>query len=627
MFDLNNYNEDQRKLVETIDRPVRALASAGSGKTYALIGRNLYMLNNGVSPDRIMNCTLTVKAGNEIYDRLKNEISVYEAKKVTIGTTHSILLRILKQELPLVDDNYDGFYPMKIWQREKLIKESFTSLFDKSSVGINISILDKAISSAKNKLLTPEALHNFLAKKKQKDKLWIAKGYKIYENLKREKAIIDFDDMIYMTYHLLRSNPDVLSRWQDEWDYINVDEFQDSNSSQFLALKLLADKHKRICFVGDIQQSLYGFSNAEPSISLNLHKHYPTIVDVRLKTTYRCMSNIVEYANKFSKIMKQPATISVKEGGNVQYLGHFDNDTEEAKEVVSNIKDLILKEHNEPKSIYVLYRMNKMSASFETALAKNDIPFVVEGGKSFFDRREIVDIISYLRIAKNPIDTIGAYKIVFNRPNRFISKGTVKDWENTRDFYENSLEALNSRYEPNDVNDKMLNFYYQLKTIETMKYKNVAELIEIILRVTKYREWYTILLSAREKEEQTAVEGNMSAIEQLSYIAKDFKSIKGFLIHIDFLKKKIEDNKRNKNAVKLMTVHKSKGLEARTVFLTGMSNGILPHERGTLAEERCIAYVGITRAKENLFLSGLASYGKEILTESDFLVELGFMED
>lgn len=617
-MELKNYNEGQKKLILNKDGIVRCQASAGSGKTYALIGRIQNMLESGINPNKIMCCTFTKTAGEEIKERLKKACPFVDIDSITIGTIHSIMYSILRKELKNVDDD---FQKIKLLMGVKHL-QFFEKIYIDSGLGRkngkNEKEALKIISTLKYNKITPDKFNYMINNNNDIPFDWVYELYSEYEESKRKNSYIDFDDMIFRTYEILRDNKEILSKYQDKWDYIHVDEFQDTNRLQYDILKMLVEKNNNLCVVGDTRQSLYRFQGAEPEIMENMHNDFISITDIELNVTYRCCNKIVDKSNLLSRLMGNKDSKSIKKGGEVIYLGQFLDKGQESYEVAKKCKELIESEC-EPKDIKILCRLNSQSGIFEESLQELKLPYVVVGGSSFWEKREIKDILNYLRIVKNPDNSDFAWRSILNRPARFLTKSFVSQWENFCHLGQGRLDSLLSNYESRKHAEKARDLYYQINSLLNVKNVSVGKLIRYILNVTGYKKWFT---GQQIDSGDDVKSDNLSALIQLAQIGDKFYSITDFINHIDKLNKKAKEKQKEKNAIQLMTIHKSKGLEAKNVFIISCNDKILPHKESKVDHERNLMYVAITRAINKVFLSSITGKGTRIYQPSEFLTEL-----
>ena len=627
MFELDSLNDEQKSVVLANSGVVCCTATAGSGKTYAMTKKVAYLISIGVKPDKILCFTFTKKAGTELGDRLKNLLSREDSSLITVGTMHSVFYSVIRKERMLLNPIYSNMKIVLEWQQKKLMKDAYDSVVSViGKSGKNPFVAYASISKAKNELLSPEQLRNYLIASKQEHLLWISAVYDKYETAKKKEGLIDFDDMLTMAYDLLCVDT-VRAKWQKRWDYIMVDEFQDTNTAQARMVKILAEKAKLLFIIGDKNQAIYSFRGARPDYIEEIEKHYPDVVKMSLSTTYRCRENIVAKANMLTEVMGGVKSVAVKPGGDVQYLGHFDTSDSEAEAIVDEISHLFRVHHVRPEEIKIIYRTNVQSRAIEESLCAAKIPYVVFGDDSFYDQKEVKDMIAYLKIVSNPNTAKESYVRILNKPPRKLGSVFAEEWNiqsmNGRDCFESLCYRYKSSYTESCARD----LYRQIRAIVSYSKScpNVGDLIIKIRKETGYDDW---LESDVENVDinRDAAQRKIDILDELCINASKFPTIDSFLAHVELVSSRKEKN-ANKS-VNVMTVHKSKGLEARVVFVAGVSNGLMPHYQGNENEEMRLFYVAITRAKEKLFLSGYAEKNaNDVMNESWFLKTIKVIGD
>lgn len=618
----NQLSEKQFKAVKAVNGAVACTSAAGSGKTFVLTNRIVYMIQKaGINPKEILAFTFTKKTGNELQERLEKMLGG-KAADLTVGTIHSVFFRILREEYPTFYPEYHKMQVVMGWKQKKLIKEAFK----KAEVGDptmykNPNIALANIGLAKSELMSPTALERFLYENEQDRKLWIIQVYKLYERLKRKEVMLDFDDMLFWVWNLFRDYPDVKKRWQGQWNYVLVDEFQDTNTAQYEVIKMLVEPHNNLFIVGDERQSIYGFRGARADYIRNFSQEFGSAKTVELDLTYRCRQEIVNVSNKLGKIMGTEPAISHKSGGVVEYLGHYADEDEEADIVAGEIKQMIV-DGREPKDFKVLYRTNAQSRALEEHMVKMEIPYLVKSGFSFFDRKEVKDMICYLRVIENPDSDEEAYERIINRPNRFLGKAFVRQWKQQNSNGSNCLDTLKTgRWNRKYMRENAHKLHNQITRIIgeiSRGDMSVGEMVSLIRQGVKYDEWMIENEGEMESEEYAHLLDNLNELVEVGH---RFDSIKKFLQYVSLIKDQSSKDK-NANAVQLMTIHKSKGLEAPVVFVVGVSQGVLPHERSETPEERRLMYVAVTRAADEVYLSGFSERFNTHLPPSKFLEEM-----
>lgn len=637
---LNDLNKMQKEAVLQTEGPVLILAGAGSGKTKTLTHRIAYLVKEKkISPYNILAVTFTNKAASEMSSRVarllisvnskSDQISPIRpigligesgAKLPWMGTFHSICVKILRREIHQLGFK-SAFTIYDESDSLSLIKKCMKDLaVDPKSY--NPHAIKSFISGAKNELLDPDEYENYSESYFQQI---VAKVYHEYQrHLKRANAL-DFDDLLMITVNLFKKYPEVLGRYQNLFKYILIDEYQDTNTAQYQLVKLLAARNQNICVVGDDYQSIYSFRGANFKNILNFEKHYPKAKVVKLEQNYRSTKTILEAANKIIKqnINRTDKTLWTENVGGAPITVYEASDqNNEVEFIVNEIKSLTMKNSKSqtpnPKQIQnpnvrnskqfnnfvILYRTNAQSRAIEETLLNYNIPYRIIGGVRFYERKEIKDIIAYLRLIANPQDEVSLERII-NIPPRGIGAKTLAQISNTKHQIPNNNQI---------PNPKVKNFYNVIERlrVESGKWK-VDELIDVICEVTGYKKY---LLSDPELGE-----GRWENVEELKSVAQKYDKpaslasrrsgpaggLEDFLAEVSLISD-IDNYNQNAEAITLMTLHNAKGLEFPVVFMVGMEEGLFPHSRSTmepadLEEERRLAYVGITRAKERLYLT------------------------
>ena len=594
-MDLSTLNDKQKEAVQWGNGPLLVLAGAGSGKTRVLTTRLAYLVNEkGVNPYNILAITFTNKAAKEMKERSYKMLGS-SAYQMQISTFHSL-------GLLLVRENY-----------EKLgFDKNFTILDSDDSLTIIKKILKdmnldpkvynprairNKISSAKNELMDSNYYSRFANSEYEEIVLSVFRKYeeKVFKN-----NSVDFDDLLLLPIKLFKKYPEVLKKYQERFKYILVDEYQDTNEAQYILIKMLSEKYKNICVVGDLDQSIYGFRGANFRNILNFEKDYPEAKVILLEENYRSTGNILNVANDIIKHNKQRKEKNLwtrnDNGPKIRYHRAYD-EKDEAYYVMEEIKKLIIS--GEDKSnIAVLYRTNAQSRNMEEALLRENIPYKVVGSFYFYNRKEIKDLISYLKLIYNSNDDVSLMRVI-NVPKRQIGPKTIEN------LATKALEKGVSLYEAID-SGKELEFK---KLIERLKKESenisLTELTELILVETGIRKE---LESSKTLEAEVRLEN----LEEFKSITKNFEenngviSLEEFLLEISLVSD-IEEHKNNNDVVTLMTVHSAKGLEFDHVFLIGLEEGLFPHSNcldssDEIEEERRLCYVAVTRAKKTLTL-------------------------
>ncbi len=635
MINFTQLNDMQQKAVLQIDGPVLILAGAGSGKTGALTVRIAHMIEQGIRPWNILAITFTNKAAKEMRERI-NKLIGENANDVWVSTFHSTCVRILRSEIHHMDfDNHFSIYDAD--DQEKLMRECFKKL--------NISLTDKEysvksaiarISKQKEELIS---WTDYAAKIDKNDfkEVQTAKIYQIYQSMLKENNALDFDDLIYKTVLLFQQHPEVLEKYQNRFQYIMVDEYQDTNTAQYILIKMLAKGHNNICVVGDDDQSIYGWRGANIRNILDFEKDFEKAKVIKLEQNYRSTKTILEAANSVihNNITRKDKSLWTKnEIGNVIHIYKAENEYDESRFVSEKIEELKRngKSYNE---MAVLYRTNVQSRTIEDQLVKKSIPYHLFGGVRFYERKEIKDIICYLKVLSNPADSIALFRII-NVPKRGIGDTSIEKVnhfaiENDMTFYE-ALSHLDEIPELKTRAKKFQDFYELIENLtKEAQQLSVMDLIDCILKRSGY-------LQALMNEGTDEALARIENIDEFINKAVEYEKqnpeggLSGFLEDIALVAD-IDSYEENDGNVALMTLHTAKGLEFNYVFIIGMEERIFPSYRSVMyggtkeiEEERRLCYVGITRAKQELFLSFAKSRMQHGITQyntpSRFLNEI-----
>lgn len=608
-------NDKQAEAVQTTDGPLLIMAGAGSGKTRVLTHRIAYLIDEKyVNPWNILAITFTNKAAREMRERA---IALNPATQDTlIATFHSMCVRILRREADYIGYNRN-FTIVDPGEQRTLMKRIIKQLNLDTKKWNERSILG-TISNAKNDLLDE------IAYEKQAGDMYtqvIAKCYKAYQEELRRSEAMDFDDLIMMTLRLFDQNKDVLAYYQQRYQYIHVDEYQDTNHAQYQLVKLLASRFKNICVVGDADQSIYGWRGADMQNILDFEKDYPQAKVVLLEENYRSTKKILQAANNVINHNKnrRPKKLWTQNDEGEQIVYHrANNEQEEAVFVASTIDNIVREQGKNFKDFAVLYRTNAQSRTIEEALLKSNIPYTMVGGTKFYSRKEIRDVIAYLNILANTSDNISFERIV-NEPKRGVGPGTLeKIWSFA---YEQNMSLLDasSNVMMSPLKGKAAQAVWDLANlILTLRSKldslTVTEITENLLDKTGY-------LEALQVQNTLESQARIENIEEFLSVTKNFDDNPEITVEgetgLDRLSRFLndlaliadtDDSATETAEVTLMTLHAAKGLEFPVVFLIGMEEGVFPLSRAIedadeLEEERRLAYVGITRAEQILFLT------------------------
>ena len=610
-------NDKQLEAVNHTEGPCLVLAGAGSGKTRVLTERIIKLIDDGVSPYNILAITFTNKAAKEMRVRVQNKIGDV-ADSIFIGTFHSFGLRILRE-------NYDAIgYSSNITildtdDTKSLIKRILKeNSFDPADYDIKHII--SRISSAKNDGISPLEFSKLFLN--EHDKV-IGLVYEKYLKLLKENNSVDFDDLLLKPVEIFKKRKDILEKYQERFRYILVDEYQDTNSIQYELCKMLAKKYNNIFVVGDANQSIYSWRNADYRNILNFEKDYKNAHVVLLEENYRSTNTILKAANSVIKNNNEGTKLnlwtSIGDGEKIEYI-RVEDEIKESSFVINKIKELVSEGYNY-SDFAVLYRTNAQSRTVEEAFVRNNIPYNIIGSYYFYNRKEIKDLIAYLNLIYNTNDSVSLERVI-NTPKRGIGTKTIDNIREKANMNDISLfDAIDS--------GKELEFKKLiLELIEDSKTMNLSDLIEDVLVKTGLRREYELDKSI---ESDTKVE-NLNEFKSLAVNFEDngIYDLSTFLENIMLVSDKgqyAEDD----NNVNIMTLHSAKGLEFNIVFILGMEEGIFPHSRSfesakELEEERRLCYVGITRAKKKLYLLSARTrtlYGRTSGTiESRFIKEI-----
>ena len=641
MLDLSKLNPEQLAAVKHTEGALLVLAGAGSGKTGVITYRIAHLiLDLKVPPDRILAVTFTNKASKEMKERVEHIVGRKHCKGIVLSTFHSLGVRVLKRDIERL-----GY------------KKNFSIYSTADQVGLVRQIVREVntepkkydaetiiwrISAAKNKLIPPE---QFVPSPSDDIDMMAALVYPRYQSALKAFNAIDFDDIIMLTAELLQHHPEVLKHWQDRFGYIMVDEYQDTNSSQYLLVNLLAAGCQNLCVVGDDDQSIYGWRGADVGNILDFEKDFKGCRTIKLEQNYRSTGNILEAANNLignNKVRKEKKLWTASGDGPLIDLCIVQDDEEEATSVVERIQLERFKKDTPYSDFAILYRTNAQSRAFEEQLRFEDIPYVLVGGTQFFERKEVKDSIGYLRVIANPLDEVALLRIV-NFPKRGIGDGTViriNQWslekecplfeafgrvaeiegitEGIRDkvqaFHQTVVDAAQGFAEGGGLAEKGKELFAKLG-IEEEIFRTIDDAKAARRKVENVEQVINSMAAYEERVPQATLGGFM---EKVSLMDEDRFSGKDKKDH-------------GKDAVTLMSLHSSKGLEFPFVFLVGMEDEILPHKRAiyedfTVDEERRLCYVGITRARQQLVMTRTLyrkKYGKlQERIASRFLEEL-----
>ena len=605
---LEGLNDKQYEAVINTEGPCLVIAGAGSGKTKVLTHKIAYLIGKkGVLPWNILAITFTNKAANEMKERIANLVGDV-AKDIWMGTFHSICVRILRRFIDRIGFD-SSFIIFDTSDQRTLVKSCIKSVGLDDKMFTDRSVLSE-ISNAKNEMLEPEQYAVKANGDFRKEK--IALVYELYQKRLRENNAIDFDDIINYTIKILSDNPDVLDYYSEKFKYVLVDEYQDTNKAQFTLVTMLASKNGNITVVGDNDQGIYSFRGADISNILNFERDFPGTKIIKLEQNYRCTGNILKAANaviKNNEVTYKKELWTENDVGNLPRVYSASNEYDEGTYIAEQIERLRREEYYKYSDFAVLYRMNTQSRAIEDILRRENIPYKIIGGLKFYERKEIKDIISYLRLIQNTSDNLSLKRII-NEPKRGIGKTSLDKIEEISNNTGISMYEIIEHAEQYGLNRVFLNSREFINSIEELRAKKDDMKISELIKETLKKSGYT---KALENENTIEAENRIENLDEFLTVAIEFEDESAENKLSDFLEgitlsSDIDNMEETEDTVTLMTLHSAKGLEFPVVFLVGMEEGIFPGyksigEPKELEEERRLCYVGITRAKENLFLT------------------------
>lgn len=636
---LDKLNERQKEAVLATEGPVLVLAGAGSGKTTVLVNRIAYMISEKhIRPWNILAITFTNKAAREMKDRIERLLGD-TAKDMWIGTFHSVCVRILRSCIDLLGYSRD-FVIYDTADTKTVMKECLRELdIDEKSFPVR-NVLS-IISNAKNDLMDAATFENVY--KSDYRMSIIAKIYYRYQTKLRKNNAVDFDDIILNTVKILSENPDVLSKYQDKFQYILVDEYQDTNNSQYLLINLLAQANRNLCVVGDDDQSIYKFRGANIGNILNFEDDYSDVQKITLDQNYRSTQNILDAANSVISNNKgrMGKSLWTSNGdGNKVFVYTGTNEYDEARYIARQIKKHF-DEQGSFSDCAILYRTNAQSRVIEEMLMRESVPYKVLSGLRFYDRKEIKDIIAYLRVVYNPNDDVSLARII-NEPKRKIGNATLEKARNIAREKETSLYDVISHADDypefKTAIKKLLGFSEIIKSL--IKLKDTVTIEDLTGRILNDTGYMPALVMEDTTESKTRIENLGEFISVITEFEKNEETgntLGEFLENISLVSD-IDGYDENEDSAVLMTIHSAKGLEFPIVFLSGLEEGLFPGMRSMesdddIEEERRLCYVAITRAKEQLYITKTISrtiHGKTMpTTASRFFREIPveYLED
>lgn len=604
---INGLNDKQKEAVLATDGPCLVIAGAGSGKTKVLTHKIAYDIESGIKPWNILAITFTNKAANEMKERIEKLIGD-AAKDLWMGTFHSVCVRILRRYIDRIGYKTD-FVIFDTSDQKTLIKECLKTLKVDDKIFTDRGVLSE-ISNGKNEMLEPKAYGVKYAGDFRKKT--IGEIYELYQRRLRENNAIDFDDIINFTIKILSENPDVLDYYTEKFKYILVDEYQDTNKAQFTLVSLLASKYGNVTAVGDNDQGIYSFRGADISNILNFERDFPGTRIIKLEQNYRCTGNILKAANaviKHNENKYDKKLWTENEEGHLPCIYCGEDEYDEGRYIVEQINHLKTEEYYKNSDFTILYRMNAQSRAIEDILMREGIPYKVIGGLKFYERKEIKDIIAYLRLIHNSADNLSLKRII-NEPKRGIGKTSIEQIQEISDKTGNSMYEIIRNAQEYGLTRVFSNSRDFIEQIEYLKSKKDELKISDLIKETLNKTGYT---KALENENSVEAETRIENLEEFLTVAIEFEeesadnTLAEFLENIT-LSSDIDGMEDQDNSITLMTLHSAKGLEFPVVFLVGMEEGIFPGyksigEPQALEEERRLFYVGITRAKQYLYLT------------------------
>ena len=607
---LTGLNSSQLQGVKTTEGPVLILAGAGSGKTRVITTRITYLLAQRVPPERVLAVTFTNKAANEMRERVGTMVPPAMGKALTISTFHALCVRLLRSGIERL-----GY------------KANFTIYTGSDQIGLLRQIIVR--KGGKEVKLDANAVLSLISRWKNKGIAVEANGDDLAADVAREyqrqlklRNACDFDDLLGLATRLLEENEDIRTQWQDRYHYLMVDEFQDTNRQQMDLMRYLAGPRKNVCVVGDDDQSIYGWRGADITNITGFERHFPEPTIIKLMENYRSQRPILETANaviRHNAGRREKQLIATKAGTEPVRLVSMPGDAEEAEFVINEIWTANTVHRRPWEDFAILFRANAQSRLFEEALRKQSIPYRILGGQSFFERREVKDILSYLNVAIQPGDDVNLLRIVNNPPRGLgdttIEMATEDSIAHQRSVFDSLADPEFARQFSARTQNALQRFTTQVRSWNAAVSRpgaGYAEIAESLIKETGYVEYLKRSCSSPEDElnRTSNVSEFIQSIHQHQQNART-KGLRNFLDSValddDFQRESEKDKAAKKPGVWLITLHASKGLEFPHVYLVGLEDGLLPHKRSieenTLDEERRLLYVGITRAKEKLTMT------------------------
>lgn len=614
-FDINSLNAAQREAVRTLNGPVLILAGAGTGKTRTVTCRIAHMLSKGVNPRGILALTFTNKAANEMADRVAGLVDRAAARQMTVCTFHSLCVRILRQDIGRL--GYKENFSIYTGSDQSGLIKRLIMEHGARQEKLEPAQVISAYSAVRNKGLTHKEIQDDL----------IARVAGAYQRELKAQNAVDFDDLLILTERLLRCYPDVHEKWNKRFSYITVDEFQDTNSLQMSLLRQLVGEEMNVCVVGDDDQSIYGWRGAQISNILEFESFFPNPTVIKLEENYRCTRQVLDCANALIRhnVGRRDKTLrTVKEGEYPVRLVAMPGADAEAEFLADEIDELHSRKRMAWECFAVLFRANAQSRVLEMALRERRIPYRMVGTKSFFDRREVKDLVSYLQIMDNPAADLHLLRVL-NTPPRGISANTAGlAIDSSRELHKSVWDTLLDEtflQECSTRSQASIQAFTELISRYREEFaageRDFADILSDMLMEMEYEAYISRSCKTEEERQQrqAAIDDVKSALRQFWHPGR---KLTDFLASLSLDDDRDEDDIESKSGVCLITMHAAKGLEFPHVYIVGVEQGVLPHSRsvdeGNMDEERRLFYVGITRAQERLTLTYCARrmrYGKE----------------
>ncbi len=621
MLNLSGLNPSQREAVTTLSGPLLVLAGAGTGKTRVITFRMANLIAHGIQPDRILSVTFTNKAAREMRERATTLIGGRMKRRPVVSTFHAWCVRVLREDIEALG------YPRQfaIYDRGDQESAARTALRDIriGDTAMKPGDLINRISRWKMQGVAAESAGEY----SESDFDFLASmGYRRYQKQLRASGAVDFDDLLLLTVQLFRDHPEILRKHQSRYDHVQIDEYQDTNGVQFSLIESLVREHRNLCVVGDDDQSIYGWRGAEVEHIINFGSHFSGTRTVRLENNYRCTKAILDCANRLvrhNRNRHEKTLIAHKPTQSGVRLQVFQDEESEARRIVEEISYLVSELGVKAGQVAILFRTNEQPRVFEQELRRQKVPYQLVGGQSFFDRREIRDLMAYLKTIDNPQDEVSLLRII-NTPTRGIGSGsTEKVLQNAVKkgvrFWDMVDELNRLREIPDRTVSAMLQFRSLLARYRNAIHSAPADLPELARQLMREVDYESEI--ARQYKDEAQREARQNLLEEFIstialYVEKTpAPSLTGFLESMALQDRDEEsDDKEDRDSVRLMTLHSAKGLEFPRVYLVGLEEGLLPHKRsiddGTekaIAEERRLTYVGITRAMDHLTITRSAS--------------------